>query len=178
MKKALIFIAIVVLLVVAGYLLYWRGSVFFTTKENIAVDPKNATYIIDEEKIALISGVSEKDIPDSNSKKVTRYFGNKVEADLNGDGIKDAAFLLTQNSGGSGTFYYVVAALSSKSGYNGTSAIFLGDRIAPQTTEFRNGEIIVNYADRRIYEPMVAFPSIGVSKYFKVSNGGLIEVTK
>ena len=161
------------------YLTYQsQNGGFFIVSEKKAADPRNATYIIDGEKVSLVNGVSEKNIPNSDSKKVTLYFGNEVKADFNGDKIKDVAFLLTQNSGGSGTFYYIAAVLSSKDGYSGTNAIFFGDRIAPQTTEFRNGEIIVNYADRRIDEPMVAFPSIGVTKYFKISDGSLIEVQK
>jgi len=60
----------------------------------------------------------------------------------------------------------------------GTKAIYLGDRIAPQTTEFRNGEIIVNYADRRPDEPFSTIPSVGVSKYFKVVDGELREITR
>jgi hypothetical protein len=72
---------------------------------------------------------------------------------------------------GTGTFYYVVASLQTPSGYTGTNAIFLGDRIAPQTTEIKNGEIIVNYADRKPTDPMSAQPTVGVSKYFKIQNG-------
>ena len=109
---------------------------------------------------------------------MTEYFGNEVMADFNGDGLKDTAFILTQNSGGSGTFYYAVVALSSKGGCKGTNAILLGDRIAPQTTEFSNGKIIVNYADRKPTEPMSATPSVGVSKHLEVKGGSLVEVIK
>ena len=88
--------------------------------------------------------------------------------DLNGDGLPDVAFIITQDSGGSGTFYYVVAALKTQTGYQGTNAIFLGDRIAPQNTEIKNEEVAVNYADRKSSDPMTASSSIGISKYLKV----------
>ena len=97
---------------------------------------------------------------------------------LNGDKTEDIAFLITNSSGGSGTFYYVVAAVLEADGYRGTNAMLLGDRIAPQTTEFRNGEIIVNYADRKAGEPMTTPPSVGVSKYFKITNNRLVEIKK
>jgi hypothetical protein len=84
---------------------------------------------------------------------------------------------LTQNNGGSGTFYYVVVALSSPNGYIGTNGILLGDRIAPQTTEIKNGQIIVNYADRKTGEAMTIAPSVGVSKYLNVNGNRLIEIT-
>lgn len=146
-------------------------------KENL--DPKNCTYIIENKNIALKDGYSEEPIvPGSASKLITRYFGNEVSGDFNGDGFSDIAFLLTQNPGGSGTFYYAAVALGSEKECNGTNAIFLGDRIAPQTTEFQNGEIIVNYATRKPDEPMTTPPSVGVSKYFKVSDSRLVEIQK
>ena len=108
----------------------------------------------------------------------TKYFGNEVKGDFNGDGLEDVAFLLTQDSGGSGTFFYIVVALREGDGFLGINGIFLGDRIAPQTTELKNGEIVVNYADRRPDEPMTATPSVGVSRYFKVVDNKLAEIKK
>jgi hypothetical protein len=106
------------------------------------------------------------------------YFGNDATGDLNGDGVDDTAFIVTSSPGGSGTFYYVVAALKvADGGYQGTNAILLGDRIAPQTTQIKDGQLIVNYADRKPSEPMSAKPSIGVSKYLRVVDGQLQEVT-
>lgn len=37
--------------------------------------------------------------------------------------------------------------------------------------------IAVNYADRKLTEPMVATPSVKVSKYARVVKGMLVEVT-
>ncbi len=105
------------------------------------------------------------------------YFGNEVRGDFNGDGNEDVAFIITHNPGGSGTFFYLVAALHTTSGYEGTNAVFIGDRIAPQPTEFREGMIVANYADRLAEEPMTATPSVGVSKYFKIENGMLVETS-
>jgi membrane-bound inhibitor of C-type lysozyme len=132
-------------------------------------DYKNATYVIEGQPVMLVNGRAETAAaPGSASQTVTQYFGNEATGDLNGDGVPDVAFLLTQNSGGSGMFYYVVVALKTTNNYQGTNAILLGDRIAPQTTEIKNGQLIVNYADRAAGEPMTAQPSVGVSKYFKV----------
>ncbi len=141
-------------------------------------NPKNSTYIIEGKIITLIDGKAETEIvPGSASKTITQYFGNEAKGDFNGDGSEDKAFLLTQNSGGSGTFFYVAVALGGDEGYMGTNAVLLGDRIAPQTTEFRNGEIIVNYADRYPGEPMTVRASLGVSKYLKIIDGILKDVT-
>lgn len=128
---------------------------------------KNITVTIDGQPIALVDGRAPS-VPGSVSKVVTEYFGNEATGDLNGDGIPDTAFLITQNPGGSGTFYYVVAAIKTPTGYQGTDAVLLGDRIAPQTTEITDGKLIVNYADRAPGEPMTTKPSIGKSLYLKL----------
>lgn len=126
---------------------------------------KDATYTIGENSVTLKDGVAETEAaPGSNTKTVTRYFGNEVKYDFDGDGREDIAFLLTQESGGSGTFFYAVAALNTKNGYIGSQAFFLGDRIAPQTTELRpGGVILVNYADRNPGEAFTVRPSLGKS---------------
>lgn len=103
------------------------------------------------------------------------YFGNEAIGDLNSDGEDDAAFLVTYNGGGSGTFYYIIVALKTGSDtYQGMNAIFLGDRIAPQTTEIKDGMVTVNYADRTPTDPMTAAPSMGVSKHFAIEKGVLV----
>lgn len=140
-------------------------------------DTKNAAYVIEGRTIKLNDGESVLEAaPGSASKITTMYFGNEATGDLNGDGQPDVALLLTQNQGGSGTFFYVVVALKTKDGYTGTNGVLLGDRISPQTTEYRGGQVIVNYADRKPGEPMITAPSVGVSKTLKVMNGQLVEV--
>ena len=139
---------------------------------------KDASYEIEGTSIKLADGFSEvEQVPGSASKLITRYFGSEATGDLSGDGTPDVAFVLTQNPGGSGTFYYVVVAIQTSSGYQGTNAMFLGDRIAPQTTEIRNGRLIVNYNDRKPDEPMIARPTVSVSKQFEIANGKLVEVS-
>ncbi len=141
----------------------------------ITSDYKNATYKIDGQLVTLINGrAEEQTAPNSSSKTVTQIFGNEVRGDFNNDGLQDVAFILTQTGGGSGTFYYVTVALGTPSGYSGTNSILLGDRVAPQTTEFRDGEIIVNYADRAPKDPMTVQPSLGVSKYLKMQGANLV----
>ncbi len=134
-------------------------------------DAKNATYTIEGRSVTLVNGYAETEAaPGSASKITTRYFGNEAVADLNGDGAPDTAFILTQDTGGSGTFFYVAAAISGKSRTYGTNAILLGDRIAPQNTQIKNGQIIANYVDRAAGQPMTGQVSVGISKYINVDN--------
>jgi hypothetical protein len=143
--------------------------------ENIAsLDHRDATYLIEGVNVTLRDGTAKTDAKEgSASKVVTTYFGNELKTDLDGDGREDIAFLLTQQKGGSGTFFYVVAALNTVNGYVGSDGYLLGDRIAPQTTEASQNPrhkhvIVVNYADRATGEPMTAKPSVGKSAYLKL----------
>jgi heat shock protein HslJ len=165
MKKTYILVLVIVL---------FAGIVYIDTVTHPAVEApvvitvpsaKNATYVIDGKPVTLKDGISEIEAaPGSTSKIVTKYFGNEVTHDFNGDQRDDVAFIITQETGGSGTFFYVVAALNTQAGYVGSDGVLLGDRIAPQTTSIGKGNIIVvNYADRKPSESFAVQPSIGKS---------------
>ena len=140
-------------------------------------DYRNATYIIEGTPVKLVNGMAiTSTAPGSAEKVTTQYFGDGSAGDLNGDGKDDTAFLLTQSTGGSGTFYYIAAAIKTSSGYTGTNAYLIGDRISPQNTNISKGIIVVNYAERKPGEPMTAIPSVGQSKYFKLTNGTLFAI--
>lgn len=162
---------VVVVVLIGGFLMFRNNPVTETVD---ASDYKNISYVIEGEEVQLIDGVAEKEVtPGSASKTVTRYFGNEFNTDLDGDGRIDVVFLVTQETGGTGLFFYVVAALNTPEGYRGSDGYFLGDRIAPQTiglsTEPRHARVIsVNYADRAPDESMTTAPSIGKSTYLKL----------
>ncbi|KKR09435.1 MAG: hypothetical protein UT43_C0009G0011 [Parcubacteria group bacterium GW2011_GWC1_39_29] len=182
MKK--IIIGIIFVVIVSVIAIYALGVYKFDFMDNkvssgngAVLDPKNGTYQIEENAVTLKDGISEQ-VPtsESESRTTTEYFGNDITGDFNNDDKDDVAFILTQETGGSGLFVYVVVLLGDGKSGTGTNAIYLGDRIAPQTTEFRDGGIIVNYADRKSDEPFSAVPSVGVSKYFKVVGSELLEI--
>jgi len=163
----------IVIILILVLVLFFGCFVYF---ENKTEDPLNATYLIENQQILLKDGFSEIEIaPGSASKQITSVLWTPIEGNLNSDEFKDFAMILTQNSGGSGTFYYLVAGLGSFNGVIGTNAILLGDRIAPENISIENRKILVNYAERKIDDPMTAQPSVGVSKYLIIKDGQLIE---
>ena len=178
-KKKSILIIIAVLVIGIGAFVLVSKAPEQQLSNQPASDPLNATYIIEGQPVTLVNGKAETEIaPGSASMKITRYFGNEVRLDLNGDNREDVAFLLTQEMGGSGVFYYVVATLNTENGYIGSQGLFLGDRISPQTTEIsRNpshkGVIVVNYAVRNPGEPFTVQPSLGKSIWLKLNPDSL-----
>jgi heat shock protein HslJ len=167
MKQNTLIVIIICLVLVCGAFYFWKAD---TATSPVAVySPLNAVYTIEGEKVELIQGKSESQLaPGSASKVVTQYFGNDVKYDFNSDGKLDLAFIMTQERGGSGTFYYLVAALNTGSGYVGSEGYFLGDRISPQTTEMSPGGIVVvNFADRLVGQSFTDKTSVGKSMWFK-----------
>jgi hypothetical protein len=173
MNKNLSFIIVIVFLFIIFYFGFKSKSETKINKENTdivnnIVDYKNTTYTIEGKNVVLKNGISEVPIlPNSASMITTKYFGNDVKYDWNNDGHEDVAFILTQNDGGSGTFYYVVVAIQSPLGYyTGSNAFFLGDRITPQTLEVQDaGMIVFNYLDRNEGESFATVPTFAKSTW-------------
>lgn len=138
-------------------------------------DPSSATFTFDNEPVTLSDGQAE--VTDSAVGLVTEteLQSERGYGDLNGDGKDDVVVFLTQSGGGSGTFVYAAAYVSGPVGYKGTNAIFLGDRIAPQSASISNKTATVNYLDRKDDEPFAAEPTVSVSQQFVYKNSELVE---
>lgn len=162
----------ITILIVTLLIIVWIFVISNKDNKNIDTDINNTTassttnirYIINEEEIILVDGVSYTNLSNSYSTTTTRYFGNEIGGDFDGDGNKDTAFIVTQTNSGSGIFYYLVATLNKIDGPVGTYGVFIGDRIAPQSTNIdENNNIVINYADRKPGEPFTVKPSVGKS---------------
>lgn len=181
MKTTHKILLVAVIILIAVFIFQPKETVTPTdivTEPQSSFDAKNSSFTINNESIQLVNGISETAVaPGSASMNTTSYFGNEAKGDLNQDGLEDVAFLITQNSGGSGTFYYVVVALQTADGYQTTNAFLVGDRISPQSTEIHTDarELHVNFAERRQGEPMSAEPSQGAVLLLKVTSKGVLE---
>jgi hypothetical protein len=125
-------------------------------------NPKNSTYIVEGQEVALTNGYAEVvTAAGSAAKTLTQYFGNELQIDVNKDGKIDSVFFLTQNTGGSGTFFYVALARQTENGYAGSKAVFVGDRIEPQSIAMGpENTIVVHYNDRGINDSFAVTPSV------------------
>lgn len=183
MNKFLLFVLIVAVLVGA----IWFFSQFEPEIEKLyrknkseevaAKDPLNASYEVEGVVITLSNGRAETPIEEGSAMVIaTEIFGEPVYGDIDGDGDEDAGVLIKQEPGGTGTFYYVAAAINDEGNYEGTNALLLGDRVTPQNIEVGGGGVIANYADRAPDEPMTATPSVGKTLRAELVKGKIVEV--
>ena len=141
-----------------------------------AFDPKNATIVIDGQKIVLKDGLFQAPAaPGSASLVTTRYLGKDAHGDLTNDGKDDLAYFITHDGGGSGLFHYVVVAINGANGYKTTNAFLVGDRIDPQSLRITANRLEVNFMGRAKDEPMAAKPSRPSILLLKVTPGGKLE---
>lgn len=137
---------------VIAIILLTIGIIWISEKpeERSIANLHDGTYTISGMKFTLKNGYSEVADLGIASKTITRYFGKDATGDVNNDGSTDRAFLITQELGGTGTFFYLVALLDTPTGRVGTEALYLGDRIAPQKISIDSqGMVLVNYLDRK-----------------------------
>jgi hypothetical protein len=145
--------------------------------DQYAPDPLNATYLIEGQPVRLTAGYCELPAaPGSAMKSRTAVWGQPEYGDMDDDGNTDAAVILTHDPGGSGTFYYVAAAINVNGRYQGTNAVLLGDRIGSAEIAIRSGAAVVKYADRRLKEPMSTAPSVNKSTVLILKNEKLIKI--
>jgi len=137
-------------------------------------DAKNGSYLVADETVPLTNG--EVTVQAEGVTLIRYKLFQQADGLLNEDLTTDAGVLLVGEPGGSGTFYYAAALVSTPDGWQGTNAILLGDRIAPQTINIEKDMFVVNYADRKPGEAFSVPPSVGVTKYFQVRNGVFVEV--
>lgn len=150
-----------------------------TTKPSTAVtrpDPSDATFQFEDGPLIFIKGRNESQIaPGSVAIQETELTKVIGYGDINKDNKEDAAVILIQSGAGSGTFFYIAGYVSNPVTYKGTNAIFLGDRISPQSVSIKGGIITVTYLDRKPDEPFDAEPTIETAKQFVYTNGSLKE---
>lgn len=180
MKKILIILAVLFLIILSIGIYkfnFTNNDIYLENGEQI--NSHDGVYTINGQKVVLKNGISEVEAASgSASKIINKYFGNDLKHDINDDGILDYVFFVTQETGGSGVFYYLVALVSTPDGLIGSNGILLGDRIAPQTINVDEGKttngtlrknvIVVNYADRKPGESFDVSPSFGKSIWLKL----------
>ncbi|MCK5665394.1 MAG: hypothetical protein KAI17_18025 [Thiotrichaceae bacterium] len=136
-----------------------------------SINPYNNTYSIEKEKVVLHNGQARVTIPGSAAVILTRVIHKPVYADLDDDKTKEAVTILMQQTGGTGTFYYLVVA---DDGDKIIESYFLGDRIKIVSVKVVDNIIIVEYFERERGQPMASKPTVKVSKKFKLDGKKIV----
>lgn len=181
-KYFVIFLVIIFSVIIFNFVIVHTQNIMLNNEQSSASiiqnALKNSTFVINDTKVTLNNGVATESINNSAAKIITRYFGNESFGDLNHDGIPDTAYLITQETGGTGAFYYVVVGLAKNNSYEYTNPIYIGDRIAPQNSLITDGKLYVNYAERNPGEPIATQPSLGVTKVLIITSANILEELK
>lgn len=184
--KYIKYILIIVVVLGIGYWFYARNSepAAPVTDQSTNESPKpkvdNLTYDVDGDIFTLKNGTAEKEsLPGSPMVDSLSLFGDTVYGDLDGDGDTDAAVWLLNDPGGTGKFHYAALVINDRGTYIPSNTLLLGDRIAPQNIEIKNGQAVYNFAERKATDPFTAEPTVGRSFYVKYdSKTGKIKEAK
>jgi hypothetical protein len=159
-----------IIAIIAAVLIIW--FIFNTVSEpdtnttapanqaQVRPNPSNGAFIIDDASVSLKNGLNTQEIEGSSLEIETTLTDDVAYGDINADGKDDAAVILVQAGGGSGVFVYAAAYVSGPVNYKGSNAVFLGDRVDPQSVSINNAMITVTYLDRKDDEPLAAEPTV------------------
>lgn len=139
------------------------------------MDPLNHSYLIEKEKVILDGSHARKKIPGTTAIIITEVIHKPIFADLNGDNTKEAALILMQHTGGSGTFFYLAVARDSD---DLVESYFIGDRVRVEAMKIFKNQITVEYLDRAKYDPMARTPMKRTIKKFKLEGNQLVETSE
>jgi heat shock protein HslJ/LysM repeat protein len=143
-------------------------------------DLTNATYQgIYEQPVTLTNGTYEGEpfVEGGASRPTVTFIPDPVAyGDVPGDDQNDAAVLLAENSGGSGTFVYLAVVVNQDGQPVNVATILLGDRAQVQSMKIENKQIAVNLIQHGPDDPMCC-PSQQVIKTFALQGDQLVEVS-
>jgi hypothetical protein len=97
--------------------------------------------------------------------------------DLNGDQIDDAAVLLAESGGGTGTFVSLVIIASQNGHFTQVGSAPVDDRPVIETLTIENGALRLNAIIHAINDPMVS-PTLKVSQTYKLLENYLVMVNQ
>ncbi len=98
-----------------------------------------------------------------------------VIGDLDGDGTKEAAVVLTENSGGSGEFTFLAVVSWRDGKAENTATRRIGDRIGLRSLQFSDGALVMEFVTAGIDES-VCCPSFLTRNTYRLTGTKLVEI--
>jgi hypothetical protein len=110
------------------------------------------------------------------SRPTVTFFEPYALGDLDGDGVADAAVLLVENSGGSGSFVYLAAVLDSGGSPDNVATMSLGDRVQPQSLAISAGQIDLQLIGFGPSDPLCC-PTQQEEQTYALQDGQLVQTS-
>jgi len=167
---------LVIVIVIGAWFIFRKHSAPHTVVNQPSAtaghpNASSATFTFDNEPITLKDGQNTTPVAPGSAESVETDLTDYTSyGDLNGDGKEDSAVILSQSGAGSGTFIYIAAYISGPVSYKGTNAVFIGDRVAPQSVSIKGAVVTVTYLDRKPEEPLSADPTVLTTHTYQYSS--------
>ena len=97
--------------------------------------------------------------------------------DLNGDGLDDAAVLIGENFGGTGTFVSLIVFLNQNGEPLQSSGVLIDDRPKVNSIKIEDGQIILDAVIHGFDDPMCC-PNQPVTRTYRLGNNGLVMTSQ
>ncbi len=137
---------------------------------------ENSAYRLNGTEVRLGNGRYVETRPESGKSLPPYDFMVELVAaalgDLNGDGISDAAVVLSWDGGGSGTFYYLAAVVDEGGTPVNVSTTYLGDGLGIRSVEISSGTITIDMLVRGLFDPMCCPSKRSRKEYRLIRRGG------
>jgi hypothetical protein len=138
---------------------------------------KNAEYQgIYQQPVQLVAGAYEGEpfVEGGASRPTVTFMEPTAFGDLNGDGVDDAAALLVESSGGSGSFVYLAAVLNQEGSPKNVATQLLGDRAQVQALTIADGRIRVTVVTHAPDDPMCC-PTQEEEQTYELQGNALVQ---
>lgn len=130
-----------------------------------------SSQYVEEGEVRLVDGIFE----DTARRVIVFFLPEYAVGDLDGDGVADAAVLLSTSTGGSGTFQDLAVVLNNAGTPSNEATVFLGDRVPVDRIRIVDGEIQLDLTMHGPADPMCC-PSVEATRRFRLVEGELVEI--
>jgi hypothetical protein len=136
----------------------------------------NMTYIYNDMPVTLENGIFQEKPDETAATFITNLSVYKTAfGDLTNDGLDDAAVILVDDPGGSGTFLSLYSVIDQGSALTSTAGSGLGDRTKIEKLWIENGQVMLDVIRHGPDDPMCC-PTEAATLVYVVQNGNLVEV--
>lgn len=151
-------------------------DVSIETLENMIYEIQAINEVLPENggQVKLKDGYFEAAQPNSASDIKVKFINNAI-GDLNRDSLDDGIAILSVETGGSGTFIYLVTITNQQGQPVQAAEYFLGDRVKINSLRIENEALHVDMQIHKETDPACC-PSESITKIFMIEDEKFVEI--